>query len=602
MGRNAIFVTARSIFVSFVMALLAGEVAAGPRSNSAPPLPLMTEAERSGFVRTGRYDEVERLCAAFQAAEPTRVSCTNFGRTPEGRPLLALVVSGDGALDPERTRAKARPVILVQGGIHAGEIEGKDAIFLILRELLAGTLVPGVLGKVTLVLVPVYNVDGHERFGPANRPNQRGPAEMGFRTTALNLNLNRDYLKAEAPETQAMLALIEAWDPIAVVDLHTTDGAKFEHDVAVLVHPDAPRPDGLDRVAAALSDALQSRLTALGHLPTPFYPSFVVEDDPTSGFAVDSTPPRFSNAYPPTRNRIGILVETHSWKTYRQRVAATHDVLAALLERAAAEADAWRAAANRGDEAMAHLGGTDVVLEAKADEQARMIDFRGYAYEVTTSAITGARMIRYDERRPQIWKIPLREHRAPTLTVRAPGGGYVVPAGWAGLVAAKLQAHGLRFRVLPAAVDGLAVEAFRAAEVVDEARFEGRARVKLKGTWRAERRNVPAGSLFVPIEQPRALLVLHLLEPEAPDSLASWGFFNAVFERKEIMERYVLEEEARRMLQRDPALAAEFERRLHEDTGFAGSSERRRQFFLERHPSWDERLNLVPVMRVEKGL
>src|SRR5215211_1217664 len=133
---------------------------------------LVTVAERSGYAKTGRFDEVQRLCAAFAKRWPTQVRCVEFGRSPEGRPMLALVGSADGTLTPAAAKAKARPVLLMQGGIHAGEIDGKDAGFLALRELLEGRVSPGVLGKVTLVFVPVFNVDGHERVSKTNRPNQ----------------------------------------------------------------------------------------------------------------------------------------------------------------------------------------------------------------------------------------------------------------------------------------------------------------------------------------------------------------------------------------------------------------------------------------------
>ncbi len=560
---------------------------------------LVTEAERSGFVRTGRYAEVEKLCAAFAAAEPTRVRCITFGRTPEGRPMLAMVASADGVLDPTEARRRGRPTILVQGGIHAGEIEGKDAIFWTLRELLEGKTAPGALAAVTLVLVPVFNVDGHERFGPANRPNQRGPEEMGWRATAQNLNLNRDYVKADAPEMLAMLRLFEAWDPVVYVDLHATDGAKFEHDVAVMVAPATARPDGLDEAGAALSAQLQAGLTARKHLPLSFYPSFRSDTDPTSGVEVEDTPPRFSQAYAAARNRLGILVETHSWKSYRERALATRDLLAVLLEGAVHDAAAWRKAADDADERGARLGGSDVTLLFEHDGTSRMFDFRGYTFQVARSELSGQDWVRYDERKPTIWRMPILDRMRPRLTVRAPGAGYVVPAAHATLVAAKLRAHGLRFELLPRAHAALPVERFEVTETTFESPREGRLPLVLKGSWRAQRRDLPPGSLFVPIAQPRARLVMHLLEPTAPDSLVSWGFFNASFERKEYLEAYVLEEEARKMLARDPALEAEFERRLRDDPAFAGSPARRLQFFHRRHPSWDREREGAPVLRVD---
>jgi len=159
----------------------------------AKDAPLQTVAEQSKFVRTGRYDEVVRLCAAYESQWHDAVRCTTFGRTPEGRPMLALIVTRTGALTPEKAREQKLPVMLMQGGIHAGEIDGKDAGFLALREILNNEAAADALKSFVLVFVPVFNVDGHERFGRWNRPNQVGPQEMGWRATARNFNLNRDY-------------------------------------------------------------------------------------------------------------------------------------------------------------------------------------------------------------------------------------------------------------------------------------------------------------------------------------------------------------------------------------------------------------------------
>lgn len=176
------------IHLSLLLAVTAPTLA----SSATAASPLTTIAERSGFRETGRYDEVIALCNAFAERYPQAVHCIDFGRSPEGRPMKALVASTSGALTPDAARAKGLPVLLVQGGIHAGEIDGKDAGFLALRQLLNGEAAPGALAKQVLLFVPVFNIDGHERFGAWNRPNQRGPEQMGWRTTAQNFNLNRD--------------------------------------------------------------------------------------------------------------------------------------------------------------------------------------------------------------------------------------------------------------------------------------------------------------------------------------------------------------------------------------------------------------------------
>ena len=566
---------------------------------TAPSTDLTTLSERSGFLKTGRYDEVIALCHAFQAAYPGVVRCFEFGRTPEGRPMMALAASRSGALDPQAARAANLPVLLVQGGIHAGEIDGKDAGFLALRQALEGTAARGALDRQVLLFVPVFNIDGHERFGAWNRPNQRGPEQMGWRTTAQNLNLNRDYLKADAPEMQAMLSLVNDWDPLAYIDLHVTDGAKFEHDVSIQVEPVYAGDEALRAAGKALRDGVIDRLAAQGSLPLPFYPSFVTYDDPTSGFEDSVSPPRFSTGYFLLRNRFGMLVETHSWKDYPTRVRITRNAVVALLELVARNGRQWQALARAADARAAALGGHAVALDYKAGSQARMIDFRGYHYTRTPSEVSGALMTRYDDSRPEIWRVPLRDDVRPTLEVVAPTGGYIVPAAHAAWVGAKLRQHGVDFRVLDQALPRHAVQAFRASKTEFAARpMEGHQRLAVTGAWSAETRDIGAGALFVPTAQPRARLLMALLEPQAPDALAAWGSFNNAFEQKEYMEDYVAEDVARQYLARDPALAAQFAARLREDPEFAASPAARLQFFARRHESWDERYNLYPVLRV----
>jgi hypothetical protein len=583
--------------------LFAASLALLPSRAAAQASDLRTVAEQSGYTRTGRYDEVERLCAAFAARWPSQVRCTEFGRSPEGRRMLALIASADGTVTPAEARRKRRPVLLMQGGIHAGEIDGKDAGFAVLRDVLQGTVARGALARVTVVFVPVFNVDGHERVNRHNRPNQVGPEEMGWRATAQNLNLNRDYVKAEAPEMRAMLRLLGEWDPIVYADLHVTDGGDFEHDISLNVAPTHAGHDALRQAAVSVRDGLMKTLTAQGSLPLDFYPSFVTADDPASGFAVDIGPPRFSHEYWAMRQRIGVLVETHSWKPYAVRVGATRNTIVGLLEQAATDGTRWLDAAAAADRQSAALAGTTIALTYAPTAHTRTLAFRGYAYTRERSPISGGLVTRYDPKTPQIWRVPLRDELAPAATADAPRGGYIVPAGYAAAVAETLAVHGIEHRTLAAPKPRLAVRTFRATRVtLGRATFEGRTTATLEGAWRDEARDVPAGSLFVPIAQPKAYLVMALFEPVAPDSLVAWGFFNAAFEPKEYMEAYVTEAAAAEMLAKDPELKREFERRVAEDAAFAGDPRARLDFFYRRHPAFDERFNLYPVYRTDAAV
>ncbi|AOH37174.1 M14 family metallopeptidase [Luteimonas sp. JM171] len=567
-------------------------------SAASPSHALTTHAERTGFTRTGRYAEVAAMCEAFARAYPDTVRCFDFGTSPEGRPMKALAISQAGALEPTQARTRKLPVVLVQGGIHPGEADGKDAGFLALRQVLEGKAAAGALDRLVWLLVPVFNVDGHERFEPWNRPNQRGPEESGWRATAQNLNLNRDYAKADSPEMQAMLQLVNAWDPLLQVDLHATNGAQFEHDIAVQVEPLHAGDEALREVGRTLRDGVMADLAAQGSLPLPFYPSLAEYDNPGSGFVDGVYPPRFSTGYFLLRNRLSMLVETHSWKPYAERVRTTRNTIVSVLEHVARHGEAWLAAAAAADERALALGGQEVPLDYEATDRARTIDFRGYAWTRTPSDISGALATRYDETTPQLWRVPLRDEVVPARSERAPLGGYVVPTAHASWMAAHLRLHGLQFTTLAEAMPGAEVETFRASSWTPAAAsLEGRQRMALEGGWSPEQRDIPAGSLFVPIAQPSARLVVALMEPLAPDSHAAWGRFNAHFERKEYMEAYVAEAVAREMLAADPGLEATFRKKLGDDPEFADSPRARLDFFYRRHPAWDERLGLYPVYR-----
>ncbi|PJK11072.1 peptidase M14 [Lysobacteraceae bacterium NML08-0793] len=583
---------------------LASLIALAPLSAIASQPPLSTHAERSGFTQTGRYAEVIALCEDFARTYPQMVRCFDFGTTPEGRPMKALAISASGALDAAAAKRENLPVILVQGGIHSGEIDGKDAVFWLLRDWLADPTKHAVLGKQVMLFVPVFNVDGHENFRAWHRPNQRGPEQMGFRVTAQRYNLNRDYLKADSPEMQAMLRLVNTWDPLVEIDLHATDGAQFQHAISITAHPVNTGDTALAQVGRTLRDGIITDLEQSGFMPVDFYPSFVEYDNPASGFSEGVPSPRFSHGYFHLRNRIGILVETHSWRTYPERVRSTRASVESLIKHIAQHGRQWRSIADASDRRAAALAGQPVSLRWKVLDQAKTIDFQGYAYTRSPSEISGALMTRYDETKPQVWRVPLRNQIAPALQVTAPKNGYLIPAAWASLFQPKLELHGIQYRRIDNALTDIPVEVFRAGKAeFAKTSVEGHQRLDLDGQWQTEgQQSFAPGALWIPIAQAKARLVMQLVEPQAPDALVAWGEMNNVFEQKEYMEDYVAEAEARKMLAQDPALKAEFERRLAEDAEFAASASKRLAFFYQRHPAYDRDLHRYPVVRVLQPL
>lgn len=548
-----------------------------------------TRAERTGFAETARYEETLKYARGLAAASPW-IRATSFGVSPRGRELILLIASKEKAFTPAAAVKAGKPVVLIQAGIHAGEIDGKDAGLMLLRDIAVTKERAALLDAATILFMPIYNVDGHERFGPYNRFNQNGPTEMGWRVTARGLNLNRDYLKADAPETRAWLALFTSWWPDLTIDCHVTDGMDFQYDVTYAYEAGPNVPEPIARwIDEAVRDDVAPALARMGHRPSPYI--FLRDDtDPAAGLGGFVATPRFSTGYTVLQNRPSFLVETHSFKDYETRVRATYDSLVALLEAVGRRGKELRAAVRAADETAARPG--TMALVATASGPSEPFELKGLSYRREPSAISGAMRIIYQDEPIDLWVDGPPAPRVD-LTVQKPIA-YIVPPEWTDVIE-RLRAHGLALRKLTQAVTG-SFDGYRLSDPKWRTTpYEGHHPVTFEATrLHGVERTFPAGSILVPMDQRSAQVAAHLLEPEGPDSLVSWGFFDPIFERKEYAEAYVLEGRARRMLDADPALREAFESALA-DPEFASSPSRRLEFFYRRSPWWDETIGLYPV-------
>ena len=543
----------------------------------------VTLAEKGQWKVTGPAAEAVSLCRLYQKKFPKIAQCNTYGKTPEGRDLVYLHL-GD----------RKDPVVWVQAGIHAGEIDGKDAVYWLLREIFVEKSVANPLKGISLVFIPMVSPDGHERTGKWNRPNQVGPEEMGWRTTAQNYNLNRDFMKTDAPE---MIALINLWNkmnPVLSLDLHVTDGAQFQPEVGLIVLPtEHSGSTDLHKAGSQFENELLVKMKERGRMALPFYPSFEEDDQPYSGFARYVALPRFAHGYWSSNQRLAMLIETHSWKDYANRVRTHHDTVLSSLEIASLHARDWK---KTEDDVMGlDLSGKTVPLEYKHTNKSSKIQFPGYKFEISKSKISGADVIHYFPDQKTNWEVPYYEELAPALSVEAPQKGYYVGRVEAEWLKTKLLQQGIRFEELKAKPSEALV--FRAhSRTFTPDSFEGHQMLKVEGSWKEEKVSFLPGSIFIPIKQPKALLLMKLLEPLSQDSYLSWGFFNRYFERKEYMENYVAEDVGREML-KDPVIKAEFEKRLETDEAFKKSPDQRFEFFYRKHASWDNRMNMYPVYK-----
>jgi hypothetical protein len=552
--------------------------------------PWITPAETSGITRTPSYEETRGWLERLAAAAP-QIALQSIGRSPGGRELLLVVASKEGADSPAALAANGRPTLFAQAGIHSGEIDGKDAGLMLLRDLTVGDRLRDLLDRVNLLFVPIFNVDGHERSSPHARVNQRGPQESGWRTTSANLNLNRDYTKLDAPEMRAMIGALGAWRPDLYVDLHVTDGADYQYDVTYgwngrWAHSPAIAV-WLDEV---LRPDLDGALAAAGHLPGPFV-NYADELAPERGVVEWTAPPRYSNGYGDLVHLPTILVENHSLKPYRQRVLGTRVLLEQML----------RTLAGRGAELRAAIAAdrarrpAEVPLAwAAAEGEPGTIELAAIRSRVEVSPVAGAPVVRWLGE-PETRRLPLVRLSRPAVVAPRPTAYWIPPAH--AEVLERLRAHGVEMETLAAPREvEVEMDRLSSAELARDS-FEGRVRVTATATAERRRERMPAGAVRVPTDQPLGDLVVALLEPAGPDSFFQWGFLLSCLQRTEYVEAYVMEPMARAMLAEDPALAAEFEARLARDAAFAADPRARLDFFYRRTPFYDERAGLYPVAR-----
>ena len=558
-----------------------------------------THAESTDYRETPNYSDTVAFARRLAHASSI-IEYQSFGFSGEGRELPLLIASETGAFTPGAAHAQGKAIVLIQACIHAGEPDGKDAGFALLRDIAITKSAAGILNNVVLLFMPIYNTDGHERSSPYNRINQNGPADMGWRTTTTYQNLNRDYMKADTPETRAWLRLWNEWQPDLFIDCHVTDGADYRCNITYHHEHHA----GVDSAIVewerdVFGGKVAPATEAAGNIIS-WYLEFIDNRDLTLGTRDFNGSPRFSTGYVPSRNRPGILIETHMIKDYRSRVIGTYDFLRSALTEVNRDPERLRRVGREADERTVAAGKDfDVArsypLDFKLTDDVTPFDLKAFQYETEQSEVSGDLRVIYG-REPLDLTVPMYQTFRVKKAVAQPLQ-YIVPVQWSEVICV-LKAHGLGMKTL-AEYAPIEVETYRFKNVSwPQGPFEGRHMPRFDVVRSIETRVFPAGSVVLPLAQPSARVILNLLEPEAPDSLARWGFFNAIFEEKEYGEHYVLEALAREMLADDPALKQEFEDLLSTDAEFAASPSERLRFFYKRSPYWDPQMSLYPVGRI----
>lgn len=479
-----------------------------------------TTAERTDFRETSSYSDVVSFLRALQH-QTTDVRVGTLALSTEGREIPWILAARPMVSGPVAAHSTGKPVVYLQGNIHAGEVEGKEAAQMLLRDLTAGPL-STLLDSVILLVVPIYNVDGNERFGPGeqHRPGQNGPSRVGLRSNGQGLDLNRDYVKMEAPETRGAARLINRWDPDLFIDMHTTNGSYHGYQLTY-----APGLNPNDNAANAyvrdeFLPTVRRRVRERHGQEMFWYGNFRNQNPDSLGqgwFTYDPRP-RFGTNWFAMRGRMAILSEGYSNAPFDVRVAASYNFVREVLALAAESRERILAIRSQVDSTRPRF----VAVRSRRAPP----DTMDVMAEITDPADDGtgpfARRMRTGEYRTIAMPV---YHRFDPAQVEAIPTGYVLPPKLVH-VAELLGRHGIRVQRLDeqwsGSVEAFAIDSLSAAERP----FQGHRAVSVAGRWRDHQAVAARGWLYVATDQRLGLLAAYVLEPLSADGVVTWNLID----------------------------------------------------------------------------
>lgn len=561
-------------------------------------IPLFVFAQkRKVFTKTPVYDSI---IAAYEKFDQQSEICKleRCGPTDIGKPLHLFILSADKIFDPATAKKKGKAVVLINNAIHPGEPDGIDACIEFTKTILANPkLLPS---NLVICIVPVYNIDGCLNRGSFSRANQEGPEEYGFRGNAINLDLNRDFIKADAANTISLEVIFQEWKPDVFIDTHVSDGADYQHVMTLI----ATQRSKLHPVLAEYMDkqmvpAVYAAMKAKKYDLVPYVET--LGETPESGITGFLETPRFGTGYAALFNCIGFVTETHMLKPYNDRVWATYEILFAFVNQISKDA------------------AKIISVHAEADKQTctqklftlnwkidttkfELIEFKGYEAMHKTSAVTGQQRLYYDRSKPYTKKIKYYNTYLPSTQITAPDF-YIIPQAYQKVIY-RLALNGVEMKKLQQ--DTLIeVDMYYISECNSPAKPYESHFVHTGVKTRTEKQKVKyyKGDYIIRTNQPCNRYIVETLEPEGGDSFFAWNFFDGILSQKEWFSDYVFEEKADSILKANPALKMQLDEKKKSDAAFASNGWAQLYFIYQRSGYMEVTYNRYPIARLNgKGL
>lgn len=529
------------------------------------------------------------------AREFPEINMHTIGQTDSGYPLHTVTFNPDGDFNYEHIR-KEKSIILINNGIHPGESDGIDATMMLYRDLATGKV--DMPKNTVLVTIPIYNIGGALNRNSTTRTNQNGPLEYGFRGNARNYDLNRDFIKMDTQNAKTFAQIFHMVKPDVFVDNHVSNGADYQY---TLTHLFTQHNKLGGKLGAYLHDTLmpglESSLAEKEWDITPYVNVF--NTPPEMGFSQFMDHPRYSTGYTTLWSTLGLMVETHMLKPYKQRVEGTYDLMKSLIE--VVEAEHENIKSLRKETLEKNLDLTEYYFNWQVDTtRSSTLNFKGYEAERITSEVTGLPRLKYNRDKPFTKEVVYQDYFYPADTVEVPDA-YIVKKSWKKVIE-RLDANKIQY--IPIKKDTvISVEVYTITDYhTRNTPYEGHyPHYDTKVEKSMEEVHFTEGDLLVPTRQTGIRYLMETLEPQGSDSFFNWNFFDTVLQRKEGFSPYVFEDIALEMLQKDTVLLREFEAKKEADLNFANNWYAQLNWIFERSEHFEEAYLTYPVYRIAKN-
>ncbi|MBT8186447.1 MAG: M14 family metallopeptidase [Croceitalea sp.] len=565
------------------------------KTEEQKPQPVFkTVFETSNGQQTATYEEVIEFYLKLAKNTP-EINVQTIGETDSGKPLHLVTYNADGIFNFQKLGAD-KLVVLINNGIHPGESDGIDATMLLFRDL-ASNFLKGPK-NIVVVTIPVYNVGGMLDRNSWTRANQNGPKAYGFRGNSQNYDLNRDFIKSDTKNASTFSTIFHLTQPDLFIDNHVSNGANYQY---TLTHLFTQHNKLGGSLGTYLNEEMMPGLTEeLGKANWDITPYVnVFNRPPETGFDQFLDHPRYSTGYTTLWNTLGMMVETHMLKPYKQRVLGTYQVLSSMLNIAARDRKKIKDLRNR---ALTNINAMkEYYLNWQIDTtKSKTIYFKGFKADTVISQVTGFERIKYDENIPIEKEVIYKNQYYPKDTVVIPAA-YIIKKGW-WRVKEHLEQNKIQFHLLDKD-STLLVESYRISDYNTSNRpYEGH--YPHYGTLvnvSTKLMQFEKGDLVVPTNQKGIRYLLETLEPTATDSFFNWNFFDSILQQKEGFSPYVFEDEALKLLENDSLLRQKFSQKKMAEPQFEQNWYAQLDWLFKQSKYYESAHMQYPVFRIMRG-